>query len=129
MLSRYNKSMNLENGFAEHHEAPERFPSQEEITSAFETILGHKSYTELRLRSDKNEVHLYEIGVVLENGEKREYNFQRAKYGHREKSLPAGAKFSASIHVTRYNSEGMPYDGQCVANYLDGTWQYIPETT
>ena len=64
--------MGLENGFAEQQKTPEQFPSQENIRSAFETILDGKEYTELRLLSDKEGVSLYEIEVVLENGEKRQ---------------------------------------------------------
>ena len=119
--------MGLENGFAEQQKTPEQFPSQENIRSAFETILDGKEYTELRLLSDKEGVSLYEIEVVLENGKKREDNYQRAAYNFRDKSLPASAQFSASIHVTKYGVDGMPYDGQCVANYLDGVWRYISE--
>jgi hypothetical protein len=120
--------MNQEREISEQHETPEQFPSQEEVKSAFETILGGREYKELRLRSDDEGVHMYEIVITLENGEKREYNYQKAKYDFREKSLPVGAQFSASIHMTRYDADGIPYDGQCVANYLDGVWRYIPQT-
>ena len=71
-------------------------------------------------------MHLYEIEVVLENGEKWEYNYQRATYDYKETSLPSSARYSASIHVATYDVDGMPYGGQCVANYLDGTWHYVP---
>ena len=96
--------------------------------SAIEIILAGKEYKELRLRSDGEGVHLYEVEVILENGEKREYNYQRAKYDHQDPSLPTTARFSASVHMTKYDTDGMPYDGQCVANYLRGTWQYVPES-
>jgi len=111
--------------FAERSEIPEQFPSQEEIKSVFETLLQGQEYTELRVQSDETGVSLYEIEVALEDGEKIEYNYQRATYDFRDPSLPPGARFSASIHTINYSAEGMPYGGQCVANYLDGTWEYV----
>jgi hypothetical protein len=116
--------MDSEDTFAEQHETPERFPSKEEIRSVFETILQGKRYKELRVLSKEGLVRLYEIEVTLENGERLQYNYQRAIYNYRDKSLPPGAQFSASIHMTKYGSEGNPNGGHCVANYLDGEWKY-----
>jgi hypothetical protein len=128
VLSRYNAFMNQGQEISEHHETPERFPSQEEIKSTFETILEGKEYKELRLLSDGEGVRLYEIEVTMENGEKREYYYEKAAYDFRDKSLPTTAQFSAYIYMTEYNSDGMSYGGQCVANYLDGTWHYVPQS-
>src|SRR5688572_15688990 len=119
--------MNQENRLSERQETAERLPTQEEIKSALETILGGKEYAQTRLRSNGEEIELYEVEVVLEDGEKREYNYQKASYDHKEETLPTSAKFSASIHMTKYDSDGIPYDGQCVANYRNGSWQYIPK--
>ncbi len=115
--------MSPEKTSAGQQEAPERLPSRGEIGSAFEAILQGKEYKELRFRADANEVQFYEIEVVLEDGERREYNYKKASFDYRATWLPA-----ASIHVTTYDADGMPYGGDCVANYRDGTWQYFPET-
>ncbi len=109
----------------EQHEAPETFPSLEEVKSALAIILEGKESKELRQRSDAQGVQLYEVEVAAANGEKLEYNFQRAQYNYQDPSLPSTARFSASIHMTIYDADGIPYDGQCVANFLNGTWQYV----
>jgi len=109
----------------ESSEKKEQLPSQEEVRSVFEVILKGKEHKELRVESDEKGVSLYEVEVALENGEKIELNFQRAKYDYKNKELPAGGQFSASIHATYYDKDGMPYNGECVANYLDGNWEYI----
>ena len=128
-LVRYTAFMSQELPAAEQHERPERFPSQEEIASALDVILGDRNAGEPRIRSDGEGVHFYEVDVFSEDGGKREYNFQRAKYQHQNPFSPTTARFSASIHMTLYDADGIPYDGQCVANYRDGAWQYIPEST
>lgn len=117
--------MNHENRPAQHQEAPERFPTQEEIKSALEVILRGKEYTQTQLRSNGEEVELYEVEVLLEGGERREYNYQKAGYDYTGATLPESAKFFASIHMTKYDSDGISYDGECVANYRNGVWQYV----
>ncbi|HBV01742.1 MAG TPA: hypothetical protein DEF00_05190 [Candidatus Taylorbacteria bacterium] len=119
--------MSLEDKFLRPCETSEQFPSKEEITRVFETILQGQNYRELRIVSNETEVSLYEIEVLLENGEKLEYNYQKATYDYRNKALPPGAQFSASIHKIRYDAEGVPYSGECVANYLDGKWEYVSQ--
>ena len=120
--------MDSENKFVERHKTPERFPSQEEIKSVLETILAGKKYRELRVLSNENGVYFYEIEIVLENGEKIEYNYQKAIYNYTDELLPAEAQFSASIHMTKYDVEGIPYTGECVANYFDGTWKFVSKS-
>ncbi len=72
--------MSPENEFVKHHEAPEKFPSQEEIKAVFEILLRGAEYRELRVLTNAEGVYLYEIEVTLENGEKWEYNYQKATY-------------------------------------------------
>lgn len=105
-------------------EKKEQLPSQEEVKSAFETILKGKEYKEIRAISDERGLSIYEVEVTLEDGEKIELNFQTAKNDYHDKSLPAGGQFSASIHATYYDKDSMPYSGESVANYLDGVWSY-----
>lgn len=108
----------------EQMKTPEQFLSKEEITTVFETILQGKPYKELRVLSDDEGVYLYEIEVTLENGERAEYNYQKAKNDYRKPSLSATARFSASVHKIMYDIEGTPYTGECAANYIDGIWSY-----
>jgi hypothetical protein len=111
--------MDLEN------KSPEHFPSEEELKSVFANILEGKEYKEVRSLSNENGICLYEAEVTLENGEKVLYIYQKAKNDYRDKSLPASAQFSASIHTTEFDSEGIPCGGDTVANYLDGVWTYV----
>lgn len=106
---------------AKQEKAPEKFPSQEEIKSQLEKFCRGREYKELRILSDENGVHCYEIEATDEHGEKIEYNFQKAKYDYTDPKLPPTARFSASIHSTTFNGD-MPCGGECVANYLDGVW-------
>lgn len=106
---------------------PERFPSKEEIQSVFERLVQGRKYKELRALSNTEGLYLYEIEVILENGEKEEYNYQKANYDYRDKSLPDAAQFAASIHAIYYDADGMPVSSKCrcVANYRDGEWHYV----
>ncbi len=101
--------------------APEQFPSQEEIRSQLEKFCDGREYQELRVLSNEKGVYLYEVKTTDEHGERIEYIFQRAKYDYTDPSLPSTMRFSASIHSTLFNGD-MPCGGECVANYLDGTW-------
>lgn len=103
---------------------PEQLPSQEEIKSIFETILQGKEYKEARLFTDERGVRLYEIEITLENGDKVEYNYERSARDYRDETIPAGERFSASIHTIRYDEVGVPVSGECIANCFDGTWKY-----
>lgn len=109
--------MSIENPFNAQENAPEHFPSQEELKTIFEGILEGQEYKELKIKKEGEEVIFYEIEVTLENGEKMEYNYQKADSAD-------SAKFKASIHVTYYDSEGMPFYGEDIANYRDGKWEY-----
>lgn len=117
--------MIAENPNFEQSETPEQLPSQAEIKFMFDTLLAGHSPKELRVLSDEKGVSVYEVEVTLENGEKIEFNYQPAKYDHTDPSLPPGGRFSASIHATYYDADGMPYFGKCVANYLDGKWEMV----
>ncbi len=108
----------LENG-------PEQFPSKEEIASVFESILKGKEYTEVRFESDNNGISLYEIEVILENGLKLEYNYQRAAYDYKDTTIHPNLQFSASIQSTTYGENGLADSGEGVANYRDGVWTYL----
>jgi hypothetical protein len=110
----------------EQKEDIEKFPSKEEIKSVFEVIVKGGEYKELRILTNEKGIYIYEIEIALENGEKIEYNYQKATNNYRDSSLPSGGRFSASIHRTDYDADGMPCGGECVANYLDGTWEYLP---
>lgn len=101
----------------------EKFPSQEEVTAVFEKLLNGAAYKVLRVVSDEQGLSIYEIEATDAAGEKIEYNYQRAKYDYRDPSLPKTARFSASIHSLVYSGD-MPCGGECVANFLDGKWEF-----
>jgi hypothetical protein len=107
--------------------SPEKLPSKEEIQSIFESALKGREYKEVRVLSDEKGITVYEIEVELENGEKAEYNYQRAKYDFTNKSSHYLQQSSASIHVVYYDDSGMPTGGKGVAEYRDGTWTFIPD--
>ncbi len=108
-------------------QAPEKLPTKEDIQSFLETVLKGKVYKELRVLTDEKGVTVYEIEIDLENGEKVEYNYQRAKYDYTNKSNHPLQQSSASIHSIDYDASGMPIGGKGVAEYRDGTWTLIPE--
>lgn len=108
----------------EKHESPERFPSQEEVRAVLAKILQGKPYEELGSRDDEEGLCFFEAVVTLEDGEKREYNYQKAKYNYKDTSLP-GKHYPASIHMTKYDIDGILYDGECVANYTGADWEYV----
>lgn len=60
---------------------------------------------------------------LMREGDLVVYNFQRAKYNYLDPTLPKEAQYSASIHSTLYDGD-MPVGGECVANYLNGKWEY-----
>lgn len=105
----------------------EKLPTKQEIQSFLETILKGKVYKELRVLTDEKGVTVYEIEIDLENGEKVEYNYQRAKYDYTDKSQHPLLQSSASIHSIDYDASGMPIGGKGVAEYRDGTWTLIPD--
>lgn len=119
--------MNSENKYAEQHEIPERFPSKEEIRSVFETIIKGRQYKELRVLNDEHGVSLYEIEVPLENGEKVECNYQKARYNYKGLENQPNAIYSASIHLLQYDVNGMPVSGKNAANYINGIWKFYSE--
>ncbi|OGZ07487.1 MAG: hypothetical protein A2942_04040 [Candidatus Lloydbacteria bacterium RIFCSPLOWO2_01_FULL_50_20] len=98
--------------------APEQFPTPEELKSIFERLLSGKDYTVLVSNEDHVQIE------TLENGERVEYDYAKAKYDYRNHALPDKSKVSASIHKTYYYGD-RPGDGECVANYLDGNWEFI----
>ncbi len=102
-----------------HEQPPEQFPSHEELKNAFEQLLGGIEYKVLGEPRDD----LFEI-ETMENGERVGYAYKKAKYDYRNDTLPDTAKFSASIHKIFYDGD-VPVGGECVANYLDGQWQFV----
>ncbi len=103
---------------------PEELPSKEKIEGEIMNFLEGKNYTVSgkKVETDGEDVSLFEMTVLLD-GEPAEFNYQRAKYDHTKPGLPTSARFSASIHVIFYDSDGMPAGGGCIANYRDGQWE------
>lgn len=103
-----------------HGEHPaEHVPTHEEVRGVFEQLLGGRAYSVVgEPRADSFVIE------TIEDGERVEYDYATAKYDHRKESLPDTAKFSASIHKTYYDGD-MPLSGECVANYVNGTWTFV----
>ena len=108
-------------------ETLEQFPSKEEIESVFGLVCEGRTYAELKIESDEKGISRYEVEVALEDGEKAELNFQRAKNNYLDKTLPPDGQFCASIHATYYDKDGMPYTGEPVANYSAGKWEWVSQ--
>lgn len=106
-------------------EKTEHFAELEEVKAALGVILKGKECTESLIKNDEQGLSVYEVQVNGENGEITEYNYQKAKYNYRDESLPVTARFSGSIHKIDYDSSGMPVSGECVANCLDGQWEFL----
>jgi hypothetical protein len=101
----------------------EKMPTREEIKQIFENTLLGKEYKEVRFEEDEKGVVIYEIETTDEVGDKLVFNYLRAKYDYKVKKVAPGAQNSASIHVVKYNAEGIPRSGEDVANYRDGEWR------
>lgn len=100
----------------------DRFPSAADVENVLKEHLQGVPYKVVGLpKSDDKGVVIFEIETNVD-GEKTEYNYQRAKYDHTQVSLPSSAKFSASIHSISYDRDGMPVGGQCVMNFREGKW-------
>lgn len=102
---------------------PEQFPDKEALRSIFDGFVKGREYKEVKFQADENGVSVYEIETTDERGDLVVYNFQRAKYNYLDPTLPKEARYSASIHSTLYDGD-MPVGGECVANYLEGKWEY-----
>lgn len=96
----------------------EQLPSKEEVTAIFEKALKGAAYQEVRCTYDGETLTVYEIETTDANGDKIEYNYQKAKVIIPELGSPA-----ASIHSTVYDGD-MPVGGDTIANYIDGAWKF-----
>ena len=101
----------------------ERFPSLEAMKEIFSNIFKGQSYKIIKEEVDEQGVVVFEAEGIDSVGDKMELNFQRANYDYTDVSLPAGARFSGSIHAVFYMGDD-PCGGECVANYLQGVWYF-----
>lgn len=109
---------------------PEIFPTEKEIIGVLENILQGKEYKILRKKENASGISMIEFEVVFENGEKVEYNYQKAEYDYRNPGpeVTEAGRIAASISATFYDSDGIPISGETVANYLGGgNWRYTSD--
>lgn len=98
--------------FEDFENNPEKFPSQEEVKTAFEKLIGEEDYTETRRLEDDKGLYLWEIET-----ENFEYSYMRkGKY-------PEGEASHNQIFRVEYES-GRPVGGKNVARYENGEWEF-----
>ena len=101
-------------------QGPEREPSEEEAASLFEKLVDGKEFVEIRKIEDGRGLYLWDIKITAEQGEVTEYSYMRKGQYHE------GQAAATAVHVSFYDSEGVPVGGHSVAKYKDGEWH---ETT
>ena len=98
---------------------PEPIPTQEEVRSIFERLVGEKKYTEMRKLEDNRGLYLWEISI-LEEGGNVEYSYMR-KGQYKE-----GSAMETVIDVVFLDSENIPVGGHSVAKLINGSWELTP---
>ena len=98
-------------------EGPEKAPTVEEVRSIFEKLLeGGVAFEEVRTREDAEGLYLWDIKVAGKDGE-TEYSYMR------KGRYPEGQALRTAIHVTFFDTDGMPTGGHSVAHFVNGTWE------
>ena len=96
---------------------PEKAPTMEEVRSIFERLLGEGAvFEEVRMREDAEGLYLWDIKITGEDGE-TEYSYMR------KGRYPEGQALRTAIHVTFFDTDGMPTGGHSVAHFVNGTWE------
>lgn len=99
----------------------ELVPFEEEISVLYERITKGKPYELIRKKEDERGLYLWDIKMTdpNERGETVEYSYMRkGKYKEGNAALTA-------IHVTIFDTDGMPVGGESVTQYLGDTWVTI----
>lgn len=104
-----------------HEEVRERILTPEEVSFIFKRLLGPKwkEHTEARKLEDEEGLYVWDIKISGEDGD-TEYSYMRkGRYKEGEATLTA-------VHVTFFDTEGVPIGGHSVAKYINGTWELTP---
>lgn len=97
--------------------APEKFPSPEEVISYIREIIGEdREYTVERELSDEKGLYLLEIRTLDGEGDTAEYSYMR------EGSHKEGSATHTRIDVVYYVDDIPSGGGDNIANYIDDTW-------
>jgi hypothetical protein len=99
-------------------EGPEPIPTQEEVLSLFEKLVGEKKYEEIRKLEDEEGLYLWDIKIHGEDGD-TEYSYRRGRQS--EGQLPG-----LRIDVTFFDNEDVPVGGHSVAKFINGEWKLTP---
>lgn len=100
----------------------EHIPSSEEVRALFVEITGGNKFVETQKREDERGLYRWDIEVPTADGGKKEYLYERkGKY-------PTGDQAAeTAIHVTEYDSDGMPCGGSSVMKCDEhGVWRRTP---
>lgn len=107
--------------YLEKAEKPEHIPTSEEVQSLFEKLVGEDKYEDVRKLEDERGLYLWEIKIIKENGESLEYSYIR-KGDYKSRGLAGGSSAETAIHMTCFDSDGVPYTGHPVRKLKDGKW-------
>lgn len=102
-------------------ENPEHIPTAEEVLALFEKLVGEEKFSERRKLEDEQGLYLWEIEIAQEDGGTTEYSYAR-KGDYKARGLAGGSASETAIHVTFFDSEGIPYNGYPVRKLRDGKW-------
>ena len=102
-------------------EKAEHIHTSEEVIAILKEIIGEAKFEEGRKLEDEQGLYLWEIKITQEDGESVEYEYVR-KGNYKERGLPGGSAPETAIHMTLFDSEGIPYTGHPVRKFLDGKW-------
>lgn len=99
---------------------PEHAPTAEEVRSLFEQLLGEGAeFEEVRMREDNEGLYLWDIKITGEGGESAEYSYMR------KGRYPEGQALRTAIHLTFFDTDGMPTGGHSVAHFENGSWNIV----
>jgi len=107
--------------YLEKAEKFEHIHTAEEVSAIFKEIIGEAKFEEGRKLEDEQGLYLWEIKIIQEDGGSVEYEYVR-KGNYKERGLPGGVAPETAIHMTLFDSEGIPYTGHPVRKFLDGKW-------
>jgi len=96
----------------------ETIPTREEVLVVFKRLLNGAEFLEGRTRADEKGLYLWEVKVKKEGGED-EYSYMR------KGRYPEGEAKRTAIHVTYYDTDGMPTGGESVALFENGEWEIL----
>lgn len=108
----------------ENEKNTEHIPTQEEVLSLFEKLIGEAEYEEIRKLEDEQGLYLWEIKIAQEDGS-IEYSYIR-KGNYKERGLAGGSAAETAIHITYFDNDGIPISGHSVYKLINDKWKETP---